>query len=103
MGIPHGGRGLRGGRSSLSDDKDDVARGCGKMLDRGGQLLLVYGSANPGLPVLEGHLGPGIAKARGEQKLDMALIHGSDHTFTPRIAQERLRSLVLQFFDRGLS
>jgi hypothetical protein len=87
---------------SLLDDTDDVARGFGKYLERGGKALLVYGTANPGLPVLEGHLGPRIAKARGEQNLNLELVEGSDHTFTPRIAQKRLRSLLTWFFDRAL-
>jgi hypothetical protein len=102
--VPRKRSGARAARQtpSLLDDTDDVARGFGKYLERGGKALLVYGSANPGLPVLEGHLGPGIAKARGEQNLNMVLAEGSDHTFTPRIAQKRLRSLVTQFFDREL-
>jgi alpha-beta hydrolase superfamily lysophospholipase len=91
------------GSRELRDDSDDVARGFGAVLARGCRTLIVYGSGDSGLPVLEGHLGPKLAKARGDQKLEMAVVPATDHTFTPRAAQHRLRSLVTQLFAGGLA
>jgi hypothetical protein len=33
----------------------------------------------------------------------MVVVDGTDHTFTPRIAQRRLQTLVVEHFTRGLA
>ena len=85
---------------SLVEDPDDVARAFGGALARGCKALMIYGSGDPGRLALESHLGPGLAKARGDERLTLALVDGCDHTVTPRIAQKRVHALVAEFFDR---
>jgi alpha-beta hydrolase superfamily lysophospholipase len=86
---------------SLLDYSDDVARGLGKMLERGTKARFVYGSADFALDVFEAHVGADVVAGR-VANLDVALVSGTNHTFTPRIAQQRLRALLTEFFDRTL-
>jgi alpha-beta hydrolase superfamily lysophospholipase len=88
---------------ALRDAVDDVARGFGTLLARGGRALVVYGSGDSGLPVFQRHLGmePQQAAAPALQGLDLAVIRACDHTFTPRAAQKRLQTLVTRLIDGG--
>jgi alpha-beta hydrolase superfamily lysophospholipase len=87
----------------LLRDRDPVARGFGTLLAHRCRTLLVYGSASPGRRILAEHLGPWAAKAKDEEGFEMVVVHGTDHTFTPRVAQRQLYSLATEFFDRGLA
>ena len=81
-------------RLGVIREPDDIARGFQAICRRGCEALLVYGSQDGGLDVMEGHLGSGARKMRHAKTFRLEILHGTDHIFTPREAQDRLTELL---------
>jgi hypothetical protein len=77
-------------------DRLHAARGFLALSARGCQSLLVYGTDDGGVDVMEGHLGQGALKLRRAKTFRLEMMDGTDHTFTPREAQERLTALLTE-------
>jgi pimeloyl-ACP methyl ester carboxylesterase len=75
-------------------ETSDVGRGFRKLVARGTRCLLVFGSFEVGIDVVESHLGPGARRMRGEAGFRMDLVDGVDHTFTPLWSQRHLLRTV---------
>lgn len=86
-------------RFSMIDDPDDVARAFGKLSARGCRTLLVNGTGDISVHSIQLHMGPALAKVRGDQNVKLAFVNGADHIFSPRVAQARLRELYLEFCE----
>jgi pimeloyl-ACP methyl ester carboxylesterase len=92
-------------RWKVKREPDDIARGFQAICDRGADALLVYGSDDGGVDVMEEHLGPGARKLQYAPTFHLEILEGTDHTFTPRDAQDRLTArltehLVARFGER---
>lgn len=86
-------------RSFLSGggwEHSDVARRFRALCQRGVQTLVVLGELDGGLDVLERHLGARARKLRGEQRFELRIVAGPDHTFTPVWTQALLRDLLVE-------
>jgi pimeloyl-ACP methyl ester carboxylesterase len=84
-------------RLRIVREPDEVARGFSKLCARGCEVLLVYGSNDGGIDVMEGHLGGGARKLRHRHTFRLEILEGTDHTFTPRDAQMRLERLLTRY------
>lgn len=73
----------------------DVGRGFMALDARQVRALLVYGSHDGGIDVIEEHLGPGAHDMRRSTSFRMQIVEGPDHTFTPLWTQLHLYELVV--------
>ncbi len=78
----------------ITREPDDIARGFQSLATRGCDALLLYGSNDGGVDVMEEHLGTGARKMQHAETFQVELLDGTDHTFTPRDAQERLLARI---------
>ena len=79
-----------------SFEMDEVPRSFLQMLERGVQVLVVYGDTDGGLDELALHLGRGMRRLRNRPNAELAFITHSDHTLTTSAA----RKTLLEFFAR---
>jgi hypothetical protein len=83
-------------------EHSDVARGFRAFSQRGGEALLVFGELDGGRDVIEEHLGPGARKMQGRPGFSVALVQGTDHTFTPVGAQRALFEVLRGHLERSI-
>jgi pimeloyl-ACP methyl ester carboxylesterase len=81
-------------RFGVMREPNDIARGFHELGARGCESLVVYGTHDGGVDVMEQHLGSGARKMRHDKRFHLAFLEGTDHTFTPRNAQDRLQALL---------
>jgi pimeloyl-ACP methyl ester carboxylesterase len=79
---------------------DEVANGFKEILKRGTETLLVFGSNDGGLDLMEGHLGPRAKKVEKYPGFRLEIVEGTDHTFTPIWSQMWLEKLVGASIER---
>ena len=79
--------------------RTDIERAFCALSDRGLQSLLVFGSNDGGLDMIENHLGREACKMRGRKNIRLAIVAGADHTFTPVASQRELGALVTSFVE----
>src|SRR5262249_41726384 len=79
--------------------RTDIERAFCALSDRGLQSLLVFGSSDGGLDMIEKHLGRDACKMRGRKNLHLAIVAGADHTFTEGVSQDELGALVASFVE----
>jgi pimeloyl-ACP methyl ester carboxylesterase len=77
----------------------DIERAFCRLSDRGVALLLVFGSNDGGLDMIEKHLGHEACKMRGRKNVRLVIVEGADHTFTPAASQRELGALVTKFVE----
>jgi pimeloyl-ACP methyl ester carboxylesterase len=87
----------------LPEPSSDVERVLRAASSRGVRTLLVFSSQDGGLDMIERHLGSGASSMSRDVNFRLEIVDGADHTFTPKQAQDRLRTLVTEFVesDRG--
>ncbi len=88
----------------------DAVRGAGagpsiadnmKMLcRRGTEVLMIFGSDEPGLDVMEEQLGTGASRMHDEPLFRVATIAGADHTFTGRAERHELLTMLDEHLPR---
>lgn len=83
-------------RWKIKREPDDIARGFQQICERGADALLIYGSTDGGVDVMEEHLGVGARKVAHAQTFHLEIVEGTDHTFTPRAAQDLLTSRLTE-------
>ncbi|MGC4093493.1 MAG: alpha/beta fold hydrolase [Polyangiaceae bacterium] len=83
--------------SGTPAETGDIERGFRKLSARGTRCLLVYGSNDGGIDVLEEHLGANADAMRGDPNFRLEILEGPDHTFTPLWAQQKLLEMVESF------
>src|SRR5262249_36010833 len=83
---------LQGVESEVSD----IHHGFRTLSARGTESLLVFGSHEAGIDLIEEHLGSDARAMRGAPGFQMEIMEGVDHTFTPLWGQRRLRTLVTE-------
>lgn len=99
-------RALRGAQGAVarvrhgSFEIDEVARNFKKILDRGTDTLMIFGSNDGGLDLMEAHLGPRAKKIEGYPMFRLEIVDGSDHTFTPYWSQIWLEKLIVSSIER---
>ncbi len=81
-------------RLGVMEEPDEIARSFRRLATRGCDTLAIAGSNDGALDVLERRVGVGAAKMRGIKGFRLEVFEGTDHTFTPREAQERLKALL---------
>jgi pimeloyl-ACP methyl ester carboxylesterase len=81
-------------------EMDEVAANFKEILKRGTETLLVFGSNDGGLDLMETHLGPRAKKMEALPNFRLEIVDGSDHTFTPYWSQIWLEKLILQSIER---
>jgi pimeloyl-ACP methyl ester carboxylesterase len=81
-------------RLGVMQEPDEIARSFRRLSARGCETLVIIGSNDGALDVLERRVGVGAAKMRGAKGFRLEVFEGTDHTFTPREAQERLKTLL---------
>jgi hypothetical protein len=101
-------RELRSLWARLSDEMvetTDVERGFRSLCGRGARCLLLFGSHDGGIDVIEEHLGPGAQKLRSARNFMMRVLEGPDHTFTPlwtqRMFSDEITQYMLEHFGGG--
>lgn len=72
----------------------DVERTLRRTLSRGADVLFVFGEDDPGLDYIEGHLGSRASALRQARGFRFEVVSGTDHTFSPHAAQERLSAIL---------
>jgi pimeloyl-ACP methyl ester carboxylesterase len=75
----------------------DIHRGFRQLCNRGTECLLVFGSEDGGIDLIEEHLGQDAIAMRKVPGFRMEVMEGPDHTFTPLWTQSRLQELVGAF------
>jgi pimeloyl-ACP methyl ester carboxylesterase len=79
--------------------RTDIERAFCALSDRGLESLLVFGSSDGGLDMIEKHLGREACRMRGRKNLRLAIVAGADHTFTEGASQRELGALVTSFVE----
>lgn len=75
----------------------DIERGFRQMCQRGTSSLLILGFEDGSRDAVEAHLGKDAAAIRTESGFRMEIWTGTDHTFTPLTAQQKLISRITRF------
>jgi alpha-beta hydrolase superfamily lysophospholipase len=68
-----------------------------QMAERGVHTLLVFSGDDPGLDYLESKLGHQMAALRRSPAIQLEIIEGPDHTFTPLWSQVRLAEVIMRY------
>jgi hypothetical protein len=71
-----------------------VAKTFRGFLARGMDVLIVCSADDAGMDLIATHLGPGAKILKGKPRCHFAVVHGTDHTFTPRWSQTHLLDLI---------
>lgn len=83
-----------------SFELDEVASNFKEILKRGTETLLVFGSNDGGLDLMESHLGPRGKKVSSVPHFRLEIVDGTDHTFTPYWSQIWLEKLIVQSIEQ---
>lgn len=78
----------------------DIHRGFRQLCARSTQCLLVFGSEDGGIDVIEEHLGRDASEMRHVPGFKMEVLRGPDHTFTPLWTQSLLIELLTGYLTR---
>ncbi len=84
---------LRTGEVEVSD----IRRGFERLCGRGTKCMLVFGSFEMGVDILEQHLGPNARAMRDAPGFRLELVDGVDHTFTPLWGQKKLIGMLTDY------
>jgi hypothetical protein len=68
-----------------------------QMADRGVHTLLIFSGDDPGLDYLESKLGHQMAALKRSPAIQLEIIDGPDHTFTPLWSQTRLAEVITRY------
>ena len=74
---------------------DDLARELRSAAKHGSNLQFIFSASDPGLSMLNEQGGPTVGRFMRQGHIEVTIVDGADHTFTPRWTQERLLDILV--------
>jgi len=87
----------------IAPDEDDVLSNAKLLCSKGTDTLMIIGAEDDGRDYIEFHLGTHGKKMGRDPRFKMAIVDGSDHTFSNSDSQDTVIALVQQHLDRAVS